>query len=506
MITRVVSLALLFALGPASLSTPTLALPLQTGQSASALDCGCELDASRPLALVDGTPIPASALEADLAQIRQFLASDLDRLRAQTLDGLVTDCLVDAEAGQRGLSRVELIQTAVLAAVKPPNEVEVRGYYDANYADEQGPLASHRDEIVRTLLERKREAAYTDFVAKLRAAARIEILEAMPKAPGVGSDRARVVARVNGRPVTLGDVEDRLAPATYEARRKLYVAERNALGARVDALLVERAAAKAGQEPNAFADAEVSRIAHRVDEPEVREFYESQGGERSNPPFETVKAGLIERLQRVVNRRAFEAFMSTLRSNAKVEVYLVEPAPPAYSVDAPDRPSIGDASAAVTVVEFSDFECPRCAAARETVKALVEHYRGRVRFVARNFPLPQHVNAFLAAEAAEAARAQGKYWEFAEMLYANHDSLGEASLKALAAKAGLDRAKFDDALATHRYHDTVAKDVEAGNRIGIIGTPAFFVNGRAIDDISEASLMSAVEAALKSGPSAAPAK
>jgi protein-disulfide isomerase len=138
----------------------------------------------------------------------------------------------------------------------------------------------------------------------------------------------------------------------------------------------------------------------------------------------------------------------------------------------------GPASAAVTLVEYGDFECPYCGEAYPIVKALQKRLGDRVCFVFRHFPLANaHPHAEHAAEAAEAAAAQGKFWEMHDLLYENQAALEDEDLTGYAAKLGLDVPRFTRELAGHHYAARVREDFLAGVRSGVNGTPGFFING-----------------------------
>lgn len=146
-----------------------------------------------------------------------------------------------------------------------------------------------------------------------------------------------------------------------------------------------------------------------------------------------------------------------------------------------DAPTEGPASARVTVVEFGDFECPYCGAEEPIVSQMLADYAGRIRFAFKEFPLSQiHPYAELAAEAALAANAQGKFWPYHDALYANQSALARTDLDALATKLGLDRTKFDAALDGGTFKAAVEADVAQGTSLGVGGTPTFFVNGIAV--------------------------
>lgn len=131
------------------------------------------------------------------------------------------------------------------------------------------------------------------------------------------------------------------------------------------------------------------------------------------------------------------------------------------------------------------------------LERLVKENPGKVRLVTRDFPLSQHADAFKAAEAAEAAREQGKYWEYVQVLMQNQSSLGVDKLKGIAGELGLDRARFDAALDSGKFTELVQNDVEEGMKLGLKGTPSLFINGRRVTAKSYEELKASVDAALK---------
>jgi len=150
---------------------------------------------------------------------------------------------------------------------------------------------------------------------------------------------------------------------------------------------------------------------------------------------------------------------------------------------ADDDPSIGSPDAPVTIIEFSDFQCPFCARfSLDTLPQLKENYisKGKVRMVFRDFPLGFHAQALPAAEAAECADEQGKFWEMHDKIFQNQGSLGTSSYKQWAKDLGLDSAKFDACLDSGKYANEVNKDLQDGQSAGVSGTPTFFINGKEV--------------------------
>lgn len=145
-----------------------------------------------------------------------------------------------------------------------------------------------------------------------------------------------------------------------------------------------------------------------------------------------------------------------------------------------DSWKIGSESAKVTVVEFSDFQCPACKAAQPTVKLLIDRYGDNLRFVYRHFPLPSHQFGFGAAEAAEAAGLQGKFWEMHDKLFEISPDLGKDKLVQAASDLGLDMDKFNKDLDSDAVRQKVLDDQKDGNSLQVNATPTFFVNGTRI--------------------------
>jgi len=156
--------------------------------------------------------------------------------------------------------------------------------------------------------------------------------------------------------------------------------------------------------------------------------------------------------------------------------------PRRYKISAGNNPSIGPANAPVTIIEFSDYQCPYCRRWAEQVeKPLLKRYGDKIRFVYRDFPLTKiHPYAFSAAEAADCAGEQGKYWEYHDALFQQKHGLGDEAYKKYAQDLGLDMDKFNQCLKEHRYKDEVQNDLDYALKIGVRSTPTFFINGIAV--------------------------
>jgi protein-disulfide isomerase len=160
----------------------------------------------------------------------------------------------------------------------------------------------------------------------------------------------------------------------------------------------------------------------------------------------------------------------------------------------------GPADAKVTVIEFSDFECPYCSKAAETVTQLKGKYADKVRFVFRHFPLSFHPNAHVASQAVLAASEQGKFWELHDLLFQNQKALDRASLEGYAKKIGLKADVFTAALDSKKHAERVEADMKLGNEVGVNGTPTMFVNGERVANPTDFGSVSAlIDKALEAG-------
>lgn len=147
-----------------------------------------------------------------------------------------------------------------------------------------------------------------------------------------------------------------------------------------------------------------------------------------------------------------------------------------------DDPSLGPADAPLTIIAFEDFECPYCGDEWRIEKQLMEEFAGKVRFVYRDFPLSSlHAQAVAAAEAAECANAQGKFWDMHDLLFTYQNNLSSDTILAAAQQLDLDQAAFSACVQNHTYQAEVVKDVSDGIKAGVSGTPTYFFNGLRVE-------------------------
>ena len=271
------------------------------------------------------------------------------------------------------------------------------------------------------------------------------------------------VASWKGGSVTTGELDAQ----TYDQRKQ-------ALDQLVVKKLVEQKAKDEKITSEELFKREVQDKATTPSDEEMKSFYDEQAKRQPLPPFEEVKEQIAQFMARPQLQKLQQAFTERLKAEYAVTIAL---RPPKVEVAAEGGPSKGASGAKVTIVEFSDFECPYCSTAEETVKRVMKEYEGKVRLVYRDYPLPFHPNAGKAAEAAHCAGDQDKYWEMHEKLFANQKALAPDALKGHAKELGLDQGKFDTCLDKGEKAAMVESNRKEGEKVGVTGTPAFFING-----------------------------
>ena len=303
---------------------------------------------------------------------------------------------------------------------------------------------------------------------------------AQPAKPPAATD---VVATVGATPITLADVDQKamqqstasfggmkLSQAIYEARRM-------AIEELVANALMDQEAKSRGIDRSALFEKEVTSKVSPVSDVEIAQWYQSNQQRVQGATLEQARQPIRQYLTQERVQIARQQFLDALRAKTTVRVRLE---PPRQAVAAANSPAKGPAKAPIEMIEFSDFQCPFCQRANPTVDQVLHAYGDRIRFVYRHFPLPNHPNARPAAEAAQCAAEQGKFWPYHDKLFASGGRLSDSDLKQHAAELGLDTQTFNACVDGRKSKAQVDADLQAGEEAGVNGTPAFFINGRLI--------------------------
>ncbi len=293
------------------------------------------------------------------------------------------------------------------------------------------------------------------------------------------SDAQEVLAVVEGEEVTLEDLQDQigvqLGQMDFEYFSRRHQVIDTAMRRHVRDKLIEAEAAERGVSVAALLD-EVLAGKVDVSEDEVRFFYAQNQAQLQGRPYELIAPQIRDYLENQVRESLLGQFTDGIIAEREVS-YLLEPF--RVDIDIAGAPVTGPDDAAITLIEFSDFECPYCKSFNPTLERVKDEYGDQIRVVFLQFPLREiHPDAQKAAEASLCAFDQGKFWEAHDLYFAEQDSLDVAGLKEKADRLGLDRDAFDACLDGGKYVDRVEADVRLGNGVGVGGTPAVFINGR----------------------------
>jgi protein-disulfide isomerase len=281
------------------------------------------------------------------------------------------------------------------------------------------------------------------------------------------------VAMVGGQPISEEDLLHALGPQLLQLRNQEYEVKSKALESLIRHRVVEVEAERRNISADALINREVdSKVADPTDG-EVEAYFLGQN--RSGMRLEDVKEQYRNTLKQLKMVKARQAYADSLRAKTEVRILLDRP-----SIDVPyDEARVeGSLDAPVTIVEFADFQCPFCQKNKATLKALLSKYDGRVKLAFLDFPLTEiHGQAEQAAEAARCAGEQAKFWEYHDDLFADQSKLDEVSLIARAHNMHLDEHAFSSCLASGKFKQDIQANRDEGIKIGVTGTPAYFVNG-----------------------------
>ncbi len=416
------------------------------------------------LAIAAGERITVGDLPPETKSAYLNLAQTMAERRKEFLEAQIVDMLADEEAKARKTTVEKLFKAEVADKVPDPAEAQIKEVYDANRAALGGrSLEEMRSRIVAYLRSEPEQKAFVKFVTALKTKYKAVNGKDVNSATLRPTD---ILATVAGKPLTYALFESKNKVELFEAKAKVF----DQLKSEVDALILTKlviAEAKSlGIEPYRLVAQEITD--------KLREYSDSEREELES------------------------AFRRRLIAKYRPQIMYREPEPLVFKIATEGNPSRGDATAPVTVIMFSDFQCSSCSATHPILKKVLAEYGNKVRFVVRDYPLTVlHKDAYRAALAANAAAAQGKFFEYTELLYANQSALDDDSLKKYAAEIGLNLPQFELDFKSEKIAAEVKRDMDEGKALGITGTPTIFVNGVKVRDMSADGFREAIEFALK---------
>jgi protein-disulfide isomerase len=324
-----------------------------------------------------------------------------------------------------------------------------------------------------------RRSRFESAVRTVSAIAAIAIVCAAVGAPRTWADDPNAtVATVGDHKISEKDLDAKVKPqldqmhAMLEKRVDQLIADktfdlrRETLESMTDDYLVQQAADHDKLSVPDYLKKEYSGK-NGVTDAQAKAFYDKNKGQ-GTAPYDKIKPQLLQMLNR-------QALLERLRKDQPVKILLE---PKRVVVDSGGHPALGSKDAPVTIVEFTDFQCPYCKATQATLKQLHDKYGDKIRLVHMDFPLPFHAHSLDAAKGARCANEQGKFWPFHDALFADQSKLAPADLKATAKTLGMNSAKFDTCFDSAKYDSQIKADQAVGQKVGVDGTPAFFIDGR----------------------------
>ena len=386
----------------------------------------------------------------------------ISEARSQLLDEMIARDMLEIEGKLQNTPGDKLLE-AQRAKVPEPLAADIQKTYNENRAAVgDRPLEEVRKDIVEFLKHEAEEKAVSKYIQDLRTKHKVTVgkdINALGLAP------TDVVVTIGDRPVTLAAFNEANKIRLNDIEIEIYDEIRSDLESAIFSTLVSEEAKARDLDSGGLIAVEITD--------KLRDFSDEE-------------------------RAALESdLMRKLFSKYTVKILLPEPTRIVHNVSADDDPSSGRADAPVTVVMFTDFQCPACSRTHPVLKRALSIYGDKVRFVIRDFPLEKvHENAFNAALAANAARAQGKFAEYTEILYRNQQALDKPSLIRYATELGLNVKQFELDFSDAKTAAEIRKDLADGRSYGIGGTPAIFVNGVKVQRLSLMGFRSAVDRAL----------
>ena len=305
-----------------------------------------------------------------------------------------------------------------------------------------------------------------------------------PAAKGMATlDPSAKVAEIDGKPITYGDLQGdqeigpKLRQAESKALTDLYDQRRGLIEEMISRKLLEEQARAQGKTLEQWFQTDYMSSVAEPSDADAKAFFEEHKAQvPAGQTFDDLKPRIKQAIKQQKLRDNMGKMLEDLKAKHAVKVALEPPELPRVEVEA-RGPARGPANAPITIVEFSDFQCPYCGREVPVIERLMKEYDGKVRLVFRHYPLDFHPFARKAAEAGACAQDQGKFWELHDRMFGNQAKLAVDDLKTYAKQVGLDASKFDKCLDSGEKKTLVEEDQKAGSAAGVSGTPAFFING-----------------------------
>ena len=452
-------------------------------------------DTTFTLADIEPTVTPLISNDPDLF-LRDFYQDRpkaIREARQRAVDARISSLLIASEAAKRKMTTDAFLDAEVNGKIANPTDAEIRTVYDQNSTQLGVDLETARPQIIAYLREQRAEKERGELVNRLKMTNTVQKgadVNAANLAPGT------VLASVNGQPLRIETINERMKAYVYKMDRRIYDTQMQVLDRRINDMLIIDEGKRKNIGTEVIMRTEITDKLKPPTDAEVTKFYEENKA-RITGDLASTRNAISEYLQQQQQQQLEAVLAARLRAGAKVQIFLQEPTAPVFNVPVGKGYGRGDINSTVKIVEFTDFQCSACGAMYPVIEEVLKSYGARVYFEIRNFPLTAlHANAFIAAEAAAAANAQGKVWPYIDFLFKNQSSLDPDSLKKYATQVGLDRKRFDADFETDKFGADIRRDMEEGETYGIEGTPSIYINGVMLTTLSADGLRAAIEKAF----------
>jgi protein-disulfide isomerase len=395
------------------------------------------------------------------AQMNETIA----KKRQESLEVWIGEMLIETEAKSKKILVNNLLNVEVYRKVLNPTEAQIKQLFEENKSQlGDVKIENIRERLVKYLRQENEQKAYLAFIDKLKAKYKPNYFVDINSPKLKQTD---VLVSVNGTQILNLKYEEKVNPSLFDLRLTLFEQTKNSI---VETAYTKFVIAEAASQNLATEDYLRREISDKM--------VDYSDSERN-------------RLRAFLQDKLFQKY--------KFEFLLKEPTAPVQKIDTSNAFTKGNVNAKVTVVMFTDFQCSACAATHPIVQEVLNEYGENIRFVVRNLPLVNiHANAYKAAQAGQAARSQGKFLEYIEILYKNQDKLDAVSLKKYASSMGLNVKQFELEMNSRKFEELIKKDIADGIFYGISSTPTIFVNGVKLRDLSTSGLKQAIVSAENS--------
>jgi protein-disulfide isomerase len=293
--------------------------------------------------------------------------------------------------------------------------------------------------------------------------------------------KAGIVAKIGNEEITEEKLIGDDKADFFDLKKREYELKMDRLNKILVETLIGGEAQKANMSLDDYINKKITKGEIKISDKEYKKFVADKKIPESqlNPQ---IKERIMAYLQTQKKQDMVDAYVAKLTKSTPVEVYFSKPRMN-VQVEVGNAPIWGKTNAPVTIVEFSDFQCPFCTRGADTINDLKKKYGSKIRVAFKNFPLPMHKEARPAAEAALCVNEQStdKFWKYHDILFKNQDKLDAANLEKFAKEVGADTKKFAECMGAKKYAKAVQDDMDYGEKVGVKSTPAFFINGQILN-------------------------